>query len=305
VVIKILANGAAPWMYFIGPERAWNNFDFFIVMMSIEQFTALFLSGGTGGIMILRLFRLARLMKLVGKIKKLQSIVMGMIAGIQAAGYIFLLLFLVFYIFAIAGMMAFKPNDPFHFRTIPVSLLSLFRACTLEDWTDIMYISMYGCDKYPSGMYYIKDDYFDPVTKEFKPEMLEGHPYFSTWKEIPNFFKCNSPKAQPAIAGFYWILFTFISSFVMLSLFVGAITIAMSEQMDAQDEPDEEEEAAILKKSMEKRAKPIATLLSTSWNKYAEQKEPTKFLPAPVEVKKNTLGTYSRFAALNKVSGDR
>ena len=56
---------------------------------------------------------------------------------------------------------------------------------------------------------------------------------------------------------------------------------------------------------MEKRAKPIATLLSTSWNKYAEQKEPTKFLPAPVEVKKNTLGTYSRFAALNKVSGDR
>ena len=47
VVIKILANGAAPWLYFVGPERAWNNFDFFIVMMSIDEFTALFLGGGT------------------------------------------------------------------------------------------------------------------------------------------------------------------------------------------------------------------------------------------------------------------
>ena len=111
VLIKILANGAAPWMYWVGPERGWNNFDFFIVLMSIDEFTALFLgSGGGGNIMILRLFRLARLMKLVGKIKKLQSIVMGMIAGIQAAGYIFLLLFLVFYIFAIAAMTLFKVN---------------------------------------------------------------------------------------------------------------------------------------------------------------------------------------------------
>ena len=59
-------------------------------------------------------------------------------AGIKAAGYIAMLLFLVFYIFAIAGMMAFQRNDPFHFRSIPVALLSLFRACTMEDWTDIM-----------------------------------------------------------------------------------------------------------------------------------------------------------------------
>lgn len=303
VLIKILANGAAPWMYWVGPERGWNNFDFFIVLMSIDEFTALFLgSGGGGNIMILRLFRLARLMKLVGKIKKLQSIVMGMIAGIQAAGYIFLLLFLVFYIFAIAGMMAFRNNDPFHFRTIPVSLLSLFRACTLEDWTDIMYISMYGCDKYPSGIYYVKDKY---ITKDgTEPEYnLDDHPYFDTWSDIPGYFKCNNGTAQPAIAGLYWILFTFISSFVMLSLFVGAITIAMSEQMDAQDEPDPEEEKKVLEQAMSSKAADVATAMSRVWNKYAEQTGENR-LPAPKEEMKYSCGSWSRFAALNGALAD-
>ena len=49
--------------------------------------------------------------------------------------------------------------DPFHFRSIPISMLSLFRASTLEDWTDIMYINIYGCNKYSSGVYYVKSSY--------------------------------------------------------------------------------------------------------------------------------------------------
>ena len=52
--------------------------------------------------------------------------------------------------------MFFGANDPLHFRSVPIALLSLFRAATLEDWTDIMYISIFGCDKYTSGLYYVK-----------------------------------------------------------------------------------------------------------------------------------------------------
>lgn len=29
--------------------------------------------------------------------------------------------------------------------------MTLFRAATLEDWTDIMYFGIYGCDSYKSG----------------------------------------------------------------------------------------------------------------------------------------------------------
>ena len=30
-------------------------------------------------------------------------------------------------------------------------MVSLFRMSTMEDWTDVMYISMYGCNKYYYG----------------------------------------------------------------------------------------------------------------------------------------------------------
>merc|ERR1719181_1320076 len=112
--------------------------------------------------MILRLFRLARLLKLIGKVPKLQVIVLGLIAGLKAVVYIAILLFLVFFLFATAGIMFFGANDPLHFRSVPIALLSLFRAATLEDWTDIMYISIFGCDKYTSGLYYVKEDYVHP-----------------------------------------------------------------------------------------------------------------------------------------------
>ena len=42
--------------------------------------------------------------------------------------------------------------------SIPIAILSLFRAATLEDWTDIMYINIYGCDKYASGVYYVSPE---------------------------------------------------------------------------------------------------------------------------------------------------
>ena len=32
--------------------------------------------------------------------------------------------------------------------SLQIALLSLFRAATCEDWTDIMYINMLGCENY-------------------------------------------------------------------------------------------------------------------------------------------------------------
>ena len=139
VAVKILANGLAPWNYWLGADKAWNNFDCAIVLMSFKEVAAVLLGGGGGStIRILRLFRLARLLKLVKKVPKLQSIVGGLAKGLSSCVYIAFLLFLVFYIFAIAGIMFFGENDPLHFRTVPIALLSLFRSVTLEDWTDIM-----------------------------------------------------------------------------------------------------------------------------------------------------------------------
>jgi voltage-gated sodium channel len=55
-------------------------------------------------------------------------IVMGLVGGLQSITYIMMLLLLVFYMFGIAGMSLFADNDPFHFGSVPRSILSLFRA---------------------------------------------------------------------------------------------------------------------------------------------------------------------------------
>ena len=65
--------------------------------------------------------------------------------------------------------------------------------------------------------------------------------FFFLSSQVPNYFKCNKPKAQPALSAFYWIFFIMVCSWVMLALFVGAITIAMSETMDEGDDDDDAE----------------------------------------------------------------
>ena len=63
MVVKILANGAGPWNYWVGVEWRWNNFDFLIVALSlpfVESQIAVAMDGNSGALMVLRLFRLAR-----------------------------------------------------------------------------------------------------------------------------------------------------------------------------------------------------------------------------------------------------
>jgi hypothetical protein len=65
VCVKVIANGLAPWNYWIGEEWKWNNFDFAIVLFSFKPVADAVFGGGGGTIRVLRLFRLARLWKLV------------------------------------------------------------------------------------------------------------------------------------------------------------------------------------------------------------------------------------------------
>ena len=73
-----------------------------------------------------------------------------------------------------------------------------------------MYISMFGCARYPSGQY---------VVGKKKDLIASG---------VNKMYRCGEKaRAQPTIAGIYWILFILVCSFVMLSLFIGVITLAM------------------------------------------------------------------------------
>eukprot|EP00620_Florenciella_sp_RCC1587_P007469 CAMPEP_0182582422 /NCGR_PEP_ID=MMETSP1324-20130603/52503_1 /TAXON_ID=236786 /ORGANISM="Florenciella sp., Strain RCC1587" /LENGTH=486 /DNA_ID=CAMNT_0024798879 /DNA_START=122 /DNA_END=1578 /DNA_ORIENTATION=- len=220
VIFKILEQGRYPYKYFTNQDKEWNIFDFTIVGIAYVFMVA----GGSGSsVSFLRLLRLLRLLKLLNKIKQLNIIVHGLATGLQHCVYIFVLMMIVFYMFAVIAVIFFGDNDPAHFGNIAVAMLTLFRCSTLEDWTDVMYINMYGCDEYDSGLY--------------SPANVSSLIYtqFGTFQG----YDCYRPKAQPIIAAVYFGLFVLVSAFVMLSLFVGAVCNGMNaavEDMAAEDE---------------------------------------------------------------------
>jgi voltage-gated sodium channel len=197
IVVKMGAEGRRPWRYFQDP---WNVFDFLIVAVCFMPFNA-------QGVAVLRLARLLRVLKLVKALPKLQVLVSALLKSIPSMGYVSLLLFMLFYLYAVAATMLFGDNDPVHFATLQQSMLSLFRAVTLEDWTDLMYIQMYGCGGYG----------YDGLAE-----------------------LCTASTPRPLLGSLFFVSFVLVGTMVILNLFVGVIMTGMDE---AQRELAEESKA--------------------------------------------------------------
>ena len=93
---------------------------------------------------VLRLLRLVRLVKILNKIPRLRTLINGLLAGIGQIAYIATLMLLIFYLYAILGIVVFRQNDPVHWLDLGTALTTLFRMSTLEDWTDVYYINYFG-----------------------------------------------------------------------------------------------------------------------------------------------------------------
>ena len=130
--LKIFAVSPRADRYF---RDGWNVFDFSIIVFSLIP--------ATGGFAIIaRLGRLLRLLRLVSAVPELRLIVATLVRSIPSMLHIVALMSLMVYIYAIIGYQLFHEHDPEHWRNLGISLLSLFRVVTLEDWTDIMYKAM-------------------------------------------------------------------------------------------------------------------------------------------------------------------
>ena len=131
-IIKIAAEHPRPGRYF---RDGWNVFDFTIVVISLLP--------ATGQLATLaRLARLMRVLRLVSALPELRLIVATLVRSIPSMGHVIILMSIIFYVYGVAGYHLFHEADPTHWRNLGISLLSLFRIVTLEDWTDIMYAAM-------------------------------------------------------------------------------------------------------------------------------------------------------------------
>ena len=191
-LIKITAEGKRPFRYFKNP---WNVFDFIIVTACLlEPFVQL---GGTF-LPVLRLARILRVLRLVTAIPKLQLLVSCLLKSLPSMFYVSILLFLLFYIYGTMAVFFYGENDPIHFRNLQTSILSLFRVVTLEDWTDVMYINMYGSNHY---------GYSDSDLDIWNPEST----------------------ASPTGAALFFVSFVLIGTMIVLNLVIGVIMNSMEE----------------------------------------------------------------------------
>ena len=134
-VVEALIKMAAVWPrlrdYF---GDGWNLFDFTVIAVSLVP--------GTGGLATLaRLVRLFRVLRLVSALPELQLIVATLIRSVPGMFNVLALMSVVFFVYGVAGYHLFREFDPTHWRTLGISLLSLFRIATL-DWAEIMYAAL-------------------------------------------------------------------------------------------------------------------------------------------------------------------
>lgn len=128
-------------------RQGWNIFDSLIVIISlipIEDSEMAFIG---------RLVRIFRVLRMVSIIPELRMLLNSLLKALPQLGYVVLLMFIIFYIYAAVGSTIFAPINPELWGDIAISMLTLFRIMTFEDWTDVMYQTM---EFYPlSWAYYM------------------------------------------------------------------------------------------------------------------------------------------------------
>jgi len=196
-LIKIIACGRRPDRYF---RDGWNLFDFTIVVICFLPFQ----SSNFGA--VLRLARVLRILKVVSAIPDLQVLISTVLRTIPSIGYVSLLALLHFYIYGCLATFLFGENDPLHFQNLQTSMLSLFRVVTFEDWTDLMYINMYGSEFYG----YSESTYALLAEQGFTRDDIVS-------------------SGSPVGSVFFFMSFVLTGAMIVFNLFVGVMLTGMTE----------------------------------------------------------------------------
>ena len=216
MILKIAAQhaqGKTPLFFFTDKQNGtFNMFDFGIVAVSY-----VFIVSGVNGGSLITVLRLLRLLKIATRMPQLRTILLGLVAGVTAVGSILVLLSLITYLFAIVAVLLFGENDPGHFGRVGQAMLTLFQCATLAAWRDIFLVNYFGCDKYDMDLY----------TETTHPSKIHT--------ELGWFyaFNCSEPRHDRRfVATIFFMFFTVLTAFVVLSLFISVITMAMFEIME-------------------------------------------------------------------------
>jgi voltage-gated sodium channel len=145
IALRLTAHGRRPQAYF---ADGWNVFDCVIVLLCL-------LPAGGAFASVLRLARILRLLRLVHALPRLQLLVGALLKSLSAMGYVSLLLGLLFYIYAVAGVHLFAEATKGDFGNLSTAMLSLFRVVTLDNWGDIFNRALAGAPALVVTFYFV------------------------------------------------------------------------------------------------------------------------------------------------------
>lgn len=154
--LKVGLWGKRPWLFFVNPEHLddteaarrrrlnlehidfWHIFDFTIVVLCLLPHV-LPVHIHTRFLPFLRIARLLRLIRLAEELQQLHILVGALLKSLPSIAYICLFLSLHFYVYSVAGSILFAQSDPEHFRSLGVSMLTLFEIATGNGFSQIMH----------------------------------------------------------------------------------------------------------------------------------------------------------------------
>ena len=135
IALKIISYGKKPWVYF---ADSWNVFDFIIVAICLIPLN------DTHYFAVFRMLRILRVLRMITVFPKLKLIISALLRSIPSMGYVIMLIGLLFYVYAIVGVFVFGATDQMHFGDLHHAFVTLFKVLTLEGWTDIMNVHIFG-----------------------------------------------------------------------------------------------------------------------------------------------------------------
>jgi len=127
-------------------KKGWNIFDFLIVTASLIPMD------DSEMVLLARLLRIFRVLRRVSMIPELRLLLVALIKSIPRMGYVALLMFIIFYIYAAVGSFIFHTVDEQLWGNIALAMLTLFQVATFESWaTAVLYPTM---EQYPYAWIY-------------------------------------------------------------------------------------------------------------------------------------------------------
>ncbi len=133
-------------------RNGWNVFDSLVVAISLIPIDDSEMA------LLARLVRVFRVLRMVSVIPELRVLITSLIKALPQLGYVTLLMFIIFYIYAAIGSFLFNTINPDLWGNIAIAMLTLFRVMTFEDWTDVQYETM---EVYPlSWIFYLSFIFF-------------------------------------------------------------------------------------------------------------------------------------------------